>query len=221
MVNSPFPNADKLNHRGLNMRAVFNTRDLPLAIKKQFTDSNISLSRFNQLILVGHGGKKFWHSFKESETSFSNPVDDYVCALINDWLESFSQPVASRIIYPGPCDINLQALGQLAGWHHDSPFMLGINSKWGSWFAYRALVLADTAIEPLENTMPATSPCSQCPDKPCTTCCPGAAVSEKEFLLENCLNYRKSDNSQCQTTCLSRMSCPVSAEHRYSDEQIN
>lgn len=221
MGNFELPESEILTSHGLNLHAVFDIQALPLNVKQQLDAGNDNLSNFRQIILLGHGGRDFWDALKKSNTNSNNPVDDYTCTLVNDWLYSFSQAISYKIIFPGPCDINLQGLGQLAGWHHPSPLMLGINNEWGTWYAYRALVLTDSEFFSHHKIEPGFSPCDNCNSKPCITSCHGKAVSEKVFLLEKCVGYRKQENSPCRFTCQSRMSCPVATEHRYSEEQIN
>ena len=123
------------------------------------------------------------------------------------------------IIYPGKRIIGLQGLGELAGWHYPSPFMLGINMEWGSWFAYRAVLLSDTDFEPTRK-MSSSSPCVDCGDKSCIDSCPANALDDQSFSLEDCLQYRLRPKSQCRDKCMSRLSCPVASELQYSYKQL-
>ena len=72
----------------------------------------------------------------------NDPIDDYTRVAVDRCLQRILPPQAYRFLYPGNISIGLQQLGELAGWHHPSPFAIGIDAEWGSWFAYRALVLA-------------------------------------------------------------------------------
>jgi len=109
----------------------------------------------------------------------------------------------NAIVYPAETSAGLQALGKLAGWHHDSPFRVGINATWGSWYAYRVVALTDSDFIP---TPPQTSvaPCSACPDKPCVTACPAEALNSGTFDLQECIAYRRAPWARCQTTRLAR-----------------
>ena len=214
-------NAEILSQHGLNLHAVLDIKSLPQDIRQQLIKYYNDLSSYSQLILIGNGGKLFWKTLRKFSNNSKNPVDDFSCSLANKWIDSLANSFSCKIIYPPACDISLQKLGLLAGWHHRSPFMVGINNQWGTWFAYRAVILADSTFEVSHNIKPGLSPCMKCTNKLCITQCPGKAVTEKEFSLDDCINYRQLKNSFCRTTCQSRISCPVATEHQYTEEQIN
>lgn len=123
------------------------------------------------------------------------------------------------IIYPGEHAVGLQALGKLAGWHRPSPLMIGIDERWGTWFAYRVALLADTDLEPTAPVRGA-SPCARCAERFCAAACPAGALDGAAFALDKCVAWRKRPDSPCRTTCLARLACPVGAEHRYEEAQI-
>lgn len=212
--------ADYLNQNGLNIQAVFDIKNLPQELKKSLSKDCSDSDKYTQLILIGNGGKLFWDALKDSKNKSKNPVDDFSAAVVSHWLDTLAADIPRKLIYPPSCNLDLQKLGQLAGWHHPSPFMVGINNEWGTWFAYRAVILAGTNFELTSNQLE-SSPCKTCTDKPCISHCPAKAVTETAFDLNYCINYRKQENSACQTTCQSRISCPVATEHQYSDEQIH
>ena len=97
--------------------------------------------------------------------------------------------------------------------------MVGIDTEWGSWFAYRAALLADTDFLPFL-PVDRSSPCKTCQEKPCIAACPANALEGGDFSLQKCIAYRRRTGSKCQFTCLARVDCPVGAEHRYDDEQL-
>ena len=113
----------------------------------------------------------------------------------------------------------LQQLGQLAGWHFSSPFMVGVNDAWGSWYAYRAVVLANTHFS-LTQPPGWRSACDPCGDKPCVTACPAQAVAPQGLDMARCIAFRKQPDFPCQRQCLARLACPVGETHRYSREQL-
>lgn len=213
--------SDYLTQHGLNLHAVLDIKSLPQEIRKKLKENYSDLAKFSQLILIGNGGQLFWSSLKKTGQTSKEPVDDFTVSLVNDWLKSLTPKITGKIIYPPACELDLQKLGQLAGWHHRSPFMVGINNEWGTWFAYRAVILTDSEFELTCNDGQKSSPCKTCADKPCVTHCPGKAVAEDSFSLNNCTSYRQQKNSSCQTTCQSRISCPVAIEHQYTEEQIH
>lgn len=213
-----FDNA-RLNSAGLNRQAIFNIEDLPVEIVTSLLASGASVQSYRQLILIGHAGRMLWQSLKASGIVSENPIDDFTVQTMQHWFAECHAQNTCEIIYPGECAISLQRLGQLAGWHHATPFMVGIDREWGSWYAYRAVLLADTAFEPTKPVVSA-SPCKTCGDRVCIVNCPGAALEGGHFDIGKCVSYRKQTGSSCKTTCLARISCPVGSIHRYSDEQI-
>ncbi|WP_428828126.1 hypothetical protein ACLIKD_09545 [Azonexus sp. IMCC34842] len=204
-----------LNAAGLNLQAIFNIADLPAELAGEIHQRFDPENRYRQLILIGHGGKRLWAALKDSGIASENPIDDFSSATVRQWLATHPH----TIIYPARDSLGLQALGKLAGWHHASPFMVGINETWGSWYAYRVVALSDTDFAPsIRQTT--TSPCTQCRDQPCLASCPAGALSGDAFDLNKCIAYRKQPASACRATCLARVSCPVGTEHRYCDAQI-
>jgi hypothetical protein len=200
--------SDYLTQHGLNLHAVLDIKSLPQEIRKKLEENYSDLAIFTQLILIGNGGQLFWSSLKKTGHTSKEPVDDFTVSLVSDWLKSLAPKIAGKIIYPPSCKLDLQKLGQLAGWHHRSP-------------AYRAVILTDSEFDLTCNDGQESSPCKTCVDKPCATHCPGKAVAENSFDLNNCISYRQQKNSSCQTTCQSRISCPVAIEHQYTEEQIH
>jgi len=213
-----------LNEQGLNLQAVFNIKELPEEIIKQLEAECSTLKNCQQLILIGHGGQSLWQSVQPNLLTSANPIDEHSVETVNKWFTANYSDNNSKIIYPDKHSVSsqaldLQTLGSLAGWHHTSPFMVGINREWGPWFAYRVALLTDTQFN-ISQASKSSSPCSTCESKVCIDHCPANACKSGSLNLETCISYRKSENSQCRETCLARVSCPVASEHRYSKEQI-
>lgn len=204
-----------LDQAGFHLRAVFDVAALPETVRATLADA----ARFRQLILIGHGGRTLWERVKAAGLQSEHPIDEFTRATVERWLTEQLPGVAHELIYPGDGPVGLQALGRLAGWHHDSPFRVGVNTAWGSWFAYRAVVLADSDL-PLTSPMVGESPCVSCSDKPCVAACPANALADSDFSLQKCIAYRRQPDSRCRITCVARTSCPVRPEHRYDDAQI-
>lgn len=214
-----------LNNAGLNCHAVFDIAALAPEVRELLTERCPQAANYRQLILIGHGGTTFWQALqatgrdlKRNETE--HPVDDFTVATVQQFLQTEFAAVAYEIVYPGSYTVSLQELGKLAGWHHPSPFMVGINASFGSWFAYRAVVLANTDL-PATTAVQTVSPCSSCSDQACISSCPAHALDDGEFHLLKCVSYRQQKDSICKNTCVARTSCPVASEHRYSEAQIN
>ena len=204
-----------LDEAGLNLQAVFNIVDLPPDLANEIGNRFDPEQRFRQLILIGHGGRRLWECVKKSGIGGENPIDDFS----RTRLQSFLADIPHIIIYPATSSIGLQSLGKLAGWHHSSPFMVGINASWGTWYAYRAVALSASDFAPTSRQT-SRSPCANCADRCCVSACPADALSGKTFDLQRCISYRKQPTSLCRDTCLARCHCPVGEEHRYDDEQI-
>ena len=132
-----FP-ADFLNQSGINRQHVFNLDALPTAVVATLGNTD----GYRQLILLGHGGRHLWECVKASGIGGEHPIDDYCRQMVSRWFAGYLPGRRYRMLYPGEQPVGLQQLGTLAGWHQPSPFMVGIDTEWGSWFAYRAALLA-------------------------------------------------------------------------------
>lgn len=205
---------------GLNIHSIININNIPDALLNTLQSSGINTHKYNQLILIGHLGRSLWHRVKDKLTKSLNPIDDLSVMTVQKYFTNYYSGNSFEIIYPANIVIGLQQLGVNAGWHHDSPFKVGINEKWGSWFAYRAVILADTEFtetQPLD----LSSPCVSCADQKCITDCPANALNNGEFEFNTCISYRKQAGSLCRNRCLARLACPVGSKYRYSDDQVN
>lgn len=215
------PEADfaALDAVGLNLHAVFALDQLPDALRDALRNECDAARNYSQLLLIGNGGRAMWQAILREGGRSADPIDDFSVRAVRRWLAAQASGRSYEIVYPGERLVGLQSLGECAGWHFASPFMVGINERWGTWFAYRVAVLADTDFEPTR-PVPGESPCTACRPRPCVSACPGKAIESDEFNLANCVRYRLRADSACQTTCMARLACPVRAEHRYDDEQI-
>lgn len=212
-----------LDAQGLNLQAVFALDTLPAEVLQTLALNETERTRFKQLILVGHRGRRFWAALQERGMHGAHPMDQFVTECIATWMEGPLHGHTWRQVFPGPQAVGLQSLGRLAGWHHASPFWVGVHQDWGSWFAYRAVVLADTDL-PLTPRLETPSPCDSCSEKPCIRACPAGALASAQtgaWQLRTCLDYRKQEGSPCQDRCLARNACPVGAAQRYDDAQIS
>lgn len=215
-----------LGAAGLNLHAVFDLDALPPEVIATIGLDDEALARFRQLILIGHLGRDFWDALQRRGLHGSDPVDQFVSERVAAWMADELPGHEWQQVFPGPAPVGLQRLGMLAGWHHASPFWVGVDAEWGSWFAYRALLLTDTELPPTLRRELA-SPCLNCSEKPCVSACPARALSAPaEQLgagmgpgLQRCLGYRLQPGSSCQDRCLARNACPVGERYRYSEAQ--
>ncbi len=210
------PTFAELDAQGLNLHAVFNLADLPADILAALPTH--TASTYRQLLLIGNYGGAMWRQLTLAGRVGPDPIDRFSQGEVTAWLGRHIPHARFCFVYPGPTRVGLQRLGELAGWHHPSPFMVGIDSEWGSWFAYRAAVLTDTTLPPTPRRIGA-HPCETCASRVCVSACPAGALTGG-FDLSACMAYRTTPGSSCQDRCIARNSCPVGAAHRYSDAQI-
>lgn len=204
-----------LDAAGLNLQAVFDLAALPAEMRAQLDPAGA----YRGLILIGHGGRTLWERVQAARLPSVHPIDDFTRTTVAAWLAGQLPGVAHALLYPGDGPVGLQALGRLAGWHHDSPFRVGVNADWGSWFAYRAVLLVAADLPPTP-ALAGESPCAACAGQPCVAACPADALTDRDFSLAQCVAYRRQPDSRCRLTCVARTSCPVRPEHRYDDAQI-
>jgi epoxyqueuosine reductase len=212
---SPLPQADVLNHAGLNRQHVFDLAALPADLVAPLEPA----PHERQLILFGHAGRRLWECVQAEGIHSAHPIDEYSVRTVERWLAQALPQARSRLVFPGAQRIGLQRLGSLAGWHRAAPFMVGIDSVWGSWFAYRAAILIDTGLPPsapIDNGYP----CGNCADKPCITACPAGALTSGRFDLSACITGRLAADSNCALGCTARNACTIGAQHRYDESQI-
>lgn len=199
---------------GLNRQHVFNIDELPADILGGLEPRPDE----RQLILLGHAGRHLWDCVQAAGLPGEHPIDDYCRQTVARCFAEQLPGTTFRLAYPGAAPVGLQALGTLAGWHHPSPFMIGVDRRWGSWFAYRAVILCATDFVPTA-VVDHGSPCIDCREQPCIGACPAGAVGNS-FDLPRCAEERLRPGSDCACGCLARNACPVGAEHRYDEAQI-
>ena len=206
-----------LDAQGLNLQAVFNLADLPLELRQQLPPD--MLGGYRQLLLIGHRGRLLWQQVQQAQPADTDPIDSFTQTQVEAWLQRRLPGVRHAWVYPGAGMIGLQHLGALAGWHHPSPFMVGVHAAWGSWFAYRAVLLLDADLPPTPPLID-PAPCPSCASRACVAACPADALNAGQFSLAACSGYRLQPASPCAEGCLARQACPVGAEHRYETAQI-
>lgn len=110
-----------LESEGINLFAVINLAGLPAELRAKVAARCQELDSYSQLLLFGHGGKRFWQRLTESKMDSGNRVDDRSVQVISACLGKFARGSDYKILYPGGSTLPLQDLGRLSGWHHDSP----------------------------------------------------------------------------------------------------
>lgn len=221
MANLPLQSL--LDDAGLNRQHVFDLAGLPPDLVTPLAPS----ARETRLVLIGHAGRRLWERVQAEQArgtlATAHPIDDYSVRAVQQWAGQVVPGAHLRFVYPHGLPpgqhVGLQRLGSLAGWHHASPFRVGIDATWGSWFAYRVALLTDAVLPP---SVPVDwgHPCLTCVDKPCITACPGRALDRGTLDLPACHRQRLAAGSPCALGCEARQACPVGAEHRYALSQI-
>jgi len=229
----------QLAKSGLNLYACL---DLYQVQQSGITGFPVTVSGTGQasLLMVGNSGPEFWSaSLRSIYCEDANPVDAYATAAVLAALSRCSPQRRVRLLYPtADCVIPLQRLGQLAGWHQQSPLGTGIDPEWGLWFAYRALVLINAGWIATKPRVQSTNVCAECSSQACLTACPASALTmDTGPNLRACAEYRIGGNASapaenmaevkanattglCAETCLARCACPVAPEQRYSQDQL-
>jgi hypothetical protein len=219
-MKASFP-APELDAVGLQLRAAFDLATLPPALCP-----SDAAPPYTQLLLIGHAGPRLWQTLSAGPRAADHPIDRFSCAQVLHWFDRHHPGQQRKILYPLFEDSSsgsippLQALGELAGWHHPSPLGIGIHPHWGTWFAYRVALLAESTLTPTPHAAQQASPCTNCPDRPCQQHCPAQALNGPSPDLQRCLTHRLQANSPCRANCPARLACPVGTQHRYPTEQI-
>ena len=184
---------------------------------------NLSQQRGHEWLAtqLGAGGRLLWQHLGGDLTDSGHPLDTFSVNAAGRVVTEYWGGGEVEILYPGPIPVPLQQLGVFAGWSHVSPLGIGINTEFGTWFAYRALFALDN---PLQEPVPLASqgtPCDRCEEKPCRSACPAGAVRlHKSFDLDRCVSHRLKSASSCADRCLARLACPVGQDWRYDEDQL-
>ena len=213
------PQFKPLLDTGLNLHCVLDLAALPTKISSQLAALTPDFAAMRQVIIIGHGGPGLWDAVTDGravgEIDGADPIDTNSRQSVADFFHGYQ----FHCLYPGDAAVNLQWFGEYAGWHHTTPFRIGINAAFGTWFAYRALVIANTRFA-LSKKSATQHPCTGCTTKACMAACPVARPGADAIDLNDCLGYRLSENSPCAQTCLAREACPVAPRQRYSTAQL-
>ena len=208
-----------LDEAGLNRQHVFNLANLPADVLAPLDVAGHE----RQLILFGHAGRQLWTRVQREGLETQHPIDDYSERTVQAWVREALPHARTRFVFPHGLPegqhLGLQKLGTLAGWHHASPFMVGIDTQWGSWFAYRAVIVTDTQL-PLSAVQDLGHPCLMCETRACISACAGRALDAGCMDVQACFAQRLKPDSVCALSCTARLACPVGAEHRYDERQI-
>jgi len=207
--------------QGFNLQAVMRADQWPQRLRQSMEDCQVNIESSRRFVMLGAGGRLLWEQLGSDLTDSDHPLDTFSVNAAGRVVTEYWGGGEVEILYPGPILVPLQQLGVFAGWSHVSPLGIGINTEFGTWFAYRALFALDN---PLQETVPLASqgtPCDRCVEKPCRSACPAGAVRlHKSFDLDRCVSHRLKSASSCADRCLARLACPVGQDWRYDEDQL-
>lgn len=203
--------------------------DVGLAVRGAFhpepaeLDRSLCSGRAGTIVLLGFTGSLQWAHFArspEAQDGLPHPLDRWSHRVIGSLAREFD----ADDIYPSGtalAPLPFQRMALRSEPVHQSPIGLLIHGRWGLWHAYRGALVLPLAIE-LPPPAPSTHPCASCATKPCLSGCPVGAFRPGAFDLDACVNHVLSDaGRECRERgCLARRACPVGAEFRYGEQQM-
>jgi epoxyqueuosine reductase len=183
-------------------------------------------------LVVGDGGPDFFARFSAgfsarpqtapvSQGEEGHPLDRYTAQVVPaavSRVASQQQPGFGFVVrYPFSREPRLpvQKIGEAAGLPAPGPLGLQVHPHFGPWWAYRALVVLDLA---LEDEPPVDPPCAGCP-APCMAACPGRAATTAGLDVGACVAHRLA-SAGCHSSCAARLACIAGPEHRYPGAQL-
>ena len=176
------------------------------------------------VVLIGNIGSSFWPAFsrwrkEQPDRGGRDPLDTWS----KDIIRIIAEKANATAWFPSdPPWQPFQQWAMRAEGLKASPLGILIHPVYGLWHGYRgALGFAG----PIPDAPPqaAPHPCDRCPDKPCLTSCPAAAVRPDLFDLPACRAHllRPEGQRGCMDAgCLARAACPIGTAYRYNDAQL-
>ena len=182
-----------------------------------------------QALLFGNAGGVMWEYFSASAECGDGKPDP-----MNRWTrrvtsEAVAQATAHgqqalQCLYPfGEVLWPFQRWAKRAMGLQSSPLGLLIHPQYGLWFALRAAIVLPLGEQfEDEGRQEQAHPCDGCADKPCLSACPVGAYSQAGFDAAACRNHLASGKPpDCMALgCAARNACPVGAEWRYDEAQL-
>lgn len=171
--------------------------------------------------LLLSGGPAFFAAFSQTEPNGADPLDswtrDRVAELLAPLREAGVRAEARFPFWNEPDPLPFLRIGGAAGAGTSSRLGLTLHQKYGTWIAYRALILVDRPVHDGPRAPPVDA-CAGCA-APCIPACPAGALASGSWEPAPCLDHRLASPS-CEEGCLSRLACPMGLEHRLPREAL-
>ncbi|MCI0526039.1 MAG: hypothetical protein L0Y56_01105 [Nitrospira sp.] len=220
---------EKLYHKvGFNVLGIASVQEYDTKAPPQAHHLQEVLPEATTTLIVGNGGKAFWHHYKnflqknpEFEQGRTDPFDDYAVIILAEGEKLLQEAgFKTKTIYPFVREkirFSFQHLAILAGLGQIGKHGVLIHPEYGPWLSFRGAHLTNI---PFNFEIPNQSfdPCKGCP-APCITACPGSAVTGAGFSLSRCIET-KLVHPTCQQTCLSRFHCVYGTQYRFHEAEL-
>jgi hypothetical protein len=176
------------------------------------------------IVLIGPIGGSNWAEFREWQRSQADPGETHP---LDNWSKVVLRPIAvslaATVWFPSdPPWQPFQKWAMAAEGLKPSPLGVLIHPEFGLWHSYRGALGFDGELA-LEDQSEFSHPCDTCLEKPCLNTCPVNAITESGFHVTYCRSHLTTEQGQggcMKSGCLARNACPIGAELRYSDDQL-
>lgn len=170
------------------------------------------------LVLLGPAEPGFWPHFSNSDEYLDgrpDPMDRWSTRVIGEMARSLNATALFPFGSPARPFITW-ALRSARAW--SSPVHLLVHDTAGLMVSYRGALLVNDIL-PLEAA--SQKPCDACPNQPCLSACPAAALTGEAYDLTACHAFLDSAQANfCMSKgCAVRRSCPISQMYSRVDEQ--
>ncbi|MBB4066925.1 ferredoxin [Gellertiella hungarica] len=177
------------------------------------------------VVLIGNAGGSLWPSFSawrasRPDNGGTDPLDEWSKAM----LRPVAQGAGATAFFPSdPPWQPFQQWAMRAEGLKPSPLGILIHPVYGLWHGYRgAFAFPDVPDDFAPTGRAGDHPCEACPDRPCLSSCPAAAIRREGFDYVACRTFLGgAEGRTClEAGCVARNACPVGGAFRYPAEQI-
>ncbi len=189
----------------------------------------VDLANPRTVVMIGSGGPGFWRTFKQTPTTADpdelRQADGSIDAYSTMVVPRLAQIVAAQgagceVFYPfgePGRSVSFRRLAEHCGFGVAGT-VLGtvIHPEFGPWVSLRGALVMDIEL-PGAESLAGYDPCEGCA-RPCVTACPIGTYESGTWDFASCVRYRLFEDG-CPTGCLSRLTCVVGRDQRYTDEE--